>query len=401
MGNQDISMYKRKVILLLTDTYHGVGGSERNISQLLGGIDKDKFKLYVACFASGRLAENMKDMDLSIINLNGAGMYTISGFKNLVFLKRFVNEKKISLIVTYHEGADFYGLMLSVICNIPVISSRRDMSFKTKPHHRLAYRFGGRYFDSVITVSDAVKQEVVKRCWFPEERIRTIYNAINTADYGNAQDGIALKRSLGIHPESPVVGMVANIRDVKGYPYFLQAASIIHRYNQNAQFLMIGYDMKKSSFTIAGLKRHGEEIGISQNLHFLGGREDVADLISIFDVAVLTSLSEGFSNVILEYMASSKPVVATKVGGNPEIVVHGETGLLVPPADSKALASAILSMLENKEMALKFGMAGRKRIEERFSLDVMLRNYENLFEQVIDARKNDFLFRRIAKGVDV
>jgi glycosyltransferase involved in cell wall biosynthesis len=392
-------MYKGKGILLVTDTYHGVGGSERNISQLLGGINKDKFKLYVVCFASGRFAENMKDMDLSIINLNGAGIYTISGFKNFVFLRRLVREKKISLIVTYHEASDFYGLALSIICGIPVVSSRRDMSFKTKPHHRLAYRLGGRYFDSVITVSNAVKQEVVKRGWFPEERICTIYNAINTADYGNAHDGIALKRRLGIHPESPVVGMVANIRDVKGYPYFLQAASIIHRYNQNAQFLMIGYDIPKSSFTIAGLKRHGEEIGISQNLHFLGGREDVSDLISIFDVAVLASLSEGFSNVILEYMASARPVVATEVGGNPEIVVHGETGLLVPPGDSKALASAILSVLEDKEVALRFGMAGRKRVEERFSLNIMLRNYENHFEQVINARKNAFPFGRDAKSL--
>jgi len=115
----------------------------------------------------------------------------------------------------------------------------------------------------------------------------------------------------------------------------------------------------------------------------------VADLISIFDVAVLTSLSEGFSNVILEYMASAKPVVATEVGGNPEIVVHGETGLLVPPADSNALATAILSILENKEVALRFGMAGRKRVEERFCLDVMLRNYENLFEEVINSGRNN------------
>ena len=87
-------------------------------------------------------------------------------------------------------------------------------------------------------------------------------------------------------------------------------------------------------------------------------------------------------------MASSKPVVATEVGGNPEIVVHGETGLLVPPADGDALAKAILSLLEDQEVALRFGRAGRKRIEEKFSLDIMLRNYEGLFEQVINSKGN-------------
>jgi len=386
--HQHMSTDQRKGILLLTDIFGGFGGSERNISQLLAGIDKDRFELYIARLISVILSENAKDQGVSIIDLHGDGIYTIAGIRNLIFLKRLVREKNISLIVTYHESSDFYGLALSHICHIPVISSRRDMSFKTRRRHSLAYRLVGRCFDSVIAVSDAVKKEVVKRHWFPEKRIVTIYNAINVNEYGKTKDGHALRGKIGIDPNHPIVGMVANIRDIKGYPYFLQAASIIHRYNQNAQFLMIGYDMKKSSFTIAGLKRHGEEIGISQNLHFLGGREDVADLISIFDVAVLASLSEGFSNVILEYMASSKPVVATKVGGNPEIVVHGETGLLVPPADSDALASAILSILEDKEVALRFGRAGRKRVEEKFSLDIMLRNYGNLFEQVINSRGN-------------
>jgi glycosyltransferase involved in cell wall biosynthesis len=378
-------MYQRKGILILTDTFHGMGGSERNITQLLRGIDKNKFRLYVAhfAFASVEPAENLGDKDFHIIKLSGAGIYTPSGLRNFVFLKRFVGERKISLIITYHESSDFYGLALSIICNIPVISSRRDMSFKTKPHHRLAYRLGGRYFDLVIAVSNAVKQEVVKRRWFPKEKMLTIYNGINTIDYGNGHGGTALKRKLGIHLESPVVGMVANIREIKGYHYFLDASSIIYRYNRNVQFLIIGEDLLQPGFTMTELKRYGEELGISKNLHFLGERKDVANLISIFDVAVLASLSEGFSNVILEYMASSKPVVATDVGGNPEIVVHGETGLLVPPADAHALANAILFILKDKEAALRFGIAGRKRVEDKFELGEMIRQYEDLFERVI------------------
>jgi glycosyltransferase involved in cell wall biosynthesis len=360
-----------------------MGGSERNITQLLEGIDKNKFKLYVARFASAHLPEGMKDKDVVIMNLNGAGIYTISGLRNLVFLKRFVREKEISLILTYHESSDFYGLALSFICNIPVISSRRDMSFKTKPHHRLAYRLGGKYFDSAIAVSNAVREEVIRRSWFREGRTFTIYNGINTANYGSTQDGVSLKKKLGIHPKYPVVGMVANIRRIKGYRYFLEASSIIHRYNRNVQFLIVGNDWTEPGFTITELKRYGEKMGVSQNLHFLGEREDVADLVSLFDVAVLASLSEGFSNVILEYMASSKPVVATQVGGNPEIVVHGETGLLVPPADAQALADAILSILEDEEAASRYGTAGKKRVEDKFGLGRMIRQYEDLFERVM------------------
>ena len=383
-----MSVNERKRILLLTDIFGGMGGSERNVSQLLAGIDKDKFELYVACLTSVKLPGNVRDQDVSIIDLNGDGIYTIGGLRNLVFLKRLVYEKNISLIVTYHESSDFYGLALSHICHIPVISSRRDMSFKTRGRHRLAYRLVGRYFDSVIAVSDAVKKEVVRRHWFPEKRIATIYNAINVNEYGKTKGGIALKDKMGIDPKHPIVGVVANIRKIKGHQYFVLAASIIHKRNPDVEFLVVGYDMIKDGYSIAELKQYAEQVGISQNLHFIGGRRDIADVISLFDVAVLASLSEGFSNVILEYMASSKPVVATKVGGNPEIVVHGETGLLVPPANADVLASAILSILEDKEAASRFGNAGRKRVEERFSLDIMLKNYENLFEQVINSRGN-------------
>jgi glycosyltransferase involved in cell wall biosynthesis len=381
-----MSTDQKKGILVITDVFGGMGGSERNISQLLVGIDKDKFDLIIARLISVILSENPKDQSDPIIDLHGDGIYTIAGIRNLIFLKKLVREKNISLIVTYHESSDFYGLALSHICHIPVISSRRDMSFKTRRHHRLAYRLVGRYFDSVIAVSDAVKKEVVRRRWFSEKRIVTIYNAINVNEYGKTKDGHALRGKIGIDPNHPIVGVVANIRKIKGHQYFVQAASIIHKRNPDIEFLVVGYDMIKDGYSIAELKQYAEQMGISRQLHFIGGRRDIADVISLFDVAVLTSLSEGFSNVILEYMASSKPVVVTNVGGNPEIVVHGETGLLVPPADSDALASAILSILEDKEVALRFGRAGRKRVEERFSLDIMLKNYENLFEGVINSR---------------
>jgi glycosyltransferase involved in cell wall biosynthesis len=382
---QNMPTDERKRILILTDTFAAIGGSERNISQLLTGLEKDKFQLIVACFISGNLAQEMRNRGFSIFDLRRCGIYTVGGVENLAFLRKLIKEKKISLIVSYHEASDFYGLVLSRICNIPVVSSRRDMGFKTKLHHRMAYRLIGRYFDAVIAVSNAVKEEVIKRGWFPEKKIFTIYNAINVSEYGNTNDGTVLRRKIGIAPKRPVVGVVANMRKIKGQQYFIEAASIINRHNRDVEFLIIGDNTTK---TRAEFNLLAKELNVSQNLHFLGKRSDIADLISIFDVAVVASLSEGFSNAILEYMASSRPIVATEVGGNPESVVHGETGLLVPPGDAHALAKAILSILEDREMALRFGMAGRKIVEERFSLEIMLRKYENLFEQVMISKKD-------------
>lgn len=350
------------------------------------GIDKERFQLYMACFHSGKLAQSMREQGYPVFDLRQGGIYTLNGLKNISFLRNLIQEKEISLIVTYHEASDFYGLVLARSCHIPIISSRRDMGFKTRLRHRTAYKLMGRFFDKVITVCEAVKEETVMQGWFPAKRTSPIYNGVDLCLYGgtgNNRDSV--KREIGIQKNHPVVGIIANLRKIKGIHFFIEAASIIHKQKADVEFLIVGGDTPDSGYSISAMQLLSRKMKINQNVHFLGKRSDIPELISVFDVAVVASLSEGFSNTILEYMASSKPVVATAVGGNAEAVVHGKTGLLVPPGDSPALAEAICAILNNKEMALQFGMAARKRAEEKFSLDNMIKSYENTFEQVISS----------------
>jgi glycosyltransferase involved in cell wall biosynthesis len=383
-------MDNRKGILLLTDNFEGMAGSERNITQVMGGIDKEKFELYMACIYSGRLAQSMREQGYSVFNLRQGGIYTINGLKNLIFLRNLIREKGISLIVTYHEASDFYGLVLAKICNIPIISSRRDMGFQTRLRHKVAYKLTGRFFDGEITVCYAVKEEMIKHGWFPPQRIFPIYNGVDLKEYGvMKKDSEIIKAKIGIDAGRPVVGLVANLRRVKGVHILIEAASMICKKRSDVEFLIVGgNNTDESGYRREDIEALAKKLELGQNIHFLGKRSDIPDLVSIFDVAVVASLSEGFSNTILEYMASSRPIVATAVGGNAEAVVHGKTGLLVPAGDFPALAEAICTILDNKEMAFQFGTAARKRVEEKFRLDVMLRNYENLFERIINSREN-------------
>lgn len=372
---------ERKKILIITDVFRRIAGSERNIMHLLTGSDQTRFQLNVACIKSGELAKDMRVRGFRIYDLNRGGIYTIGGLKNIIFLYRLVRREKIDLIVTYHEGSDFLGLVLSNACDIPIICNRRDMGFKTRFHHRAAYRIVGRYFDGVVAVSEAVKDEVIGKGWFKKERIYTLHNGVNVGKYDDSINAGWIKRSIGIEGNKHIVGLIGNFRKIKGIRYFIEAASLVCRNDSEIEFVVVGEDLHEPGSTINDMKLLAERLKIADKFHFLGRRTDVAELISIFDVAVVASLSEGFSNVILEYMASAKPVVASDVGGNREAVEHGETGLLVPSGNAQALAGAIRFILENREIALKYGLAGRKRAEERFSLKEMIRKYECLFEK--------------------
>ncbi len=375
---------KKYKVLIITDVFKLMAGSEKNITQLLTGINSDRFDLFAACFVSGPLACEMRERGYQIFDLLNGGLYTLRGLKNLSFLRKLIRSNGISLIVSYHEGSDFYGLTLSRICGIPIISNRRDMGFKTKKHHKIAYRLVGRLFNVAISVSERVKGEVVRQGWFHGEKVFTIYNGVDLSAYtrpGNRRVA-SLRDEIGIGP-GPVVGLIANIRKIKGIEYFIIAASIVSRRHPGVEFLIAGKDLGEPGCSRATLESLARELGVSEKVHFLGMRSDVADLISLFDLGVVASLSEGFPNVVLEYMAASKPVVVTDAGGNGEAVVHGETGLLVPAGDAGALAEAIKLVLCDRAMALRFGLNGRRRAQELFSIGKMIENYEHIFERVL------------------
>jgi glycosyltransferase involved in cell wall biosynthesis len=256
------------------------------------------------------------------------------------------------------------------------------MGFKTTLPHRIAYKLFGRYFDGVITVSDAVKKEVIRKGWFKEGKVWSIHNGIDIEQYTNHVNGEAIKRSIGIETDKHVVGLIGNIKKIKGTRHFLHAASLICAENSEVEFVVVGGDLHEAGSSMNDMKLLAKGMNIADKIHFLGLRKDIADLISIFDVAVISSLSEGFSNVLLEYMASAKPVVATDVGGNKEAVIHGETGILVPAEDAPSLAEGINVFLGDREIASRYGLAGRRRVEVEFSLRRMIQKYEDIFESI-------------------
>ena len=240
--------------------------------------------------------------------------------------------------------------------------------------------------DHVVGVSEAVTQSFTHRWRWPVDRASTIWNGITCSRIQGAASSDDTRRALGVAAAKPLVLNVANLCLRKGHDVLVEAIATVSRHVPDVRCLVAGsphLEPQTAASLTAAIERHS----LQDNLRLLGARSDVPDLLAASDLFVLSSRQEGFPITILEAMAAGKPVVATDVGGCAEAVVHGETGLIVPPEDPAALANAILYLLQNPEQARRMGEAGRKRVEEHFTVDAMVRKHIELYERLIAEKR--------------
>jgi glycosyltransferase involved in cell wall biosynthesis len=224
-------------------------------------------------------------------------------------------------------------------------------------------------------VSEDLKRFIVEQTGIADARVQVIYNGVDEAEAG-ASHISQYRRDLGIPDDDLVVGVVGNLYSVKGHTYLLDAVPQILRTCPKTTFLLIG----RGELEVP-LKTQATTLGIENKVRFLGLRQDVPKLLAVMDVFAMPSLSEGLSIALLEAMAVGKPVVVTRVGGNPELVAEGETGYLVPAGDAHALAQAILALLCDPNRARTFGAWAKQLVQERFTLGHMADQYLRLYQQ--------------------
>jgi len=203
-----------------------------------------------------------------------------------------------------------------------------------------------------------------------------IYNRIDLDSFRPKRRPEEVRYSLGIPEGVPVIGQVAKLRPEKGHRVLLLAARQIQRQGAKAVILLIGDGPERVS-----LQKESGRLGLEKLIRFLGDREDIPDLVNMVDVGSLSSYAyvETFPNAVLEYMAMAKPVVASRVGGIPELVTEGVHGLLFPPGDAETMASHFLSLLSQPERAAEMGRSGLNRIRTHFTLEISVQEIEQLF----------------------
>jgi len=372
-------------ILLLTDVLKSInGGAERQIYELAKRIDKNRFELYIRILHHIDIPAELKETGVNVQGLGIRRSYGINGILEGFKFSRFLKAEGVDILVSYHFASDIWGTIFGKLAKVPVIiSNRRDAGFWRKRRHTVAYKLINRWVDKIVVVSEAVKQMVLRDEIASENKVEVIYNGVEPDKFSINIDIVAKKKELGLPLDSKVVGYVGNFNPIKGHKVLIEVAkSVLNKY-PNVYFLLVGDGHLRVSLENAIRNTHD---AIRDHILFLGVRKDTPELLQVMDVCVLPSLSEGLSNTLLEYMAAGKPVIATAVGGNPEVIKDKINGILIPPGDPVVLNDNIVNLLENKELAQRLAIEAQKTVSDKFNLTRQIRAMESSLESSI--RKN-------------
>lgn len=365
----------RRLKVLLVTVGLDVGGTEMQIRELALRLDRARFDVAVCGLKGpGVIGEELRARGARVVTLNGAGKGDV---RVLVRLARLVAAERPDIVHAFLGFANVAASLVGRLLGVPVVIwSYRDLEvWKTRPRWLLD-RAALRWADAVTCCSDAVRRFVLAHVNGQAAKFSMIHNGVDVELFRSARP--VSRSELGVRDGVAVIGTVARLDEPKkGLTVLLRAlAGIAARSDvPDWQVLLVGDGPAR-----AELERTAAELGLAGQVVFAGVRRDIPSVLRVLDVFVCPSLYEGFGIVIVEAMAAGRPVVASAVGGVPEIVVDGETGLLVPAGDAPALADAIARLLRDPASARQMGARGGDRARELFSVERMVRQHERLYE---------------------
>jgi glycosyltransferase involved in cell wall biosynthesis len=382
-------------ILYLNPTSE-VGGAERSLLELLEHLDRKQY-YPIVCFPSeGKLAGKLSGMgiemkmiplheeisQLSRQNGNRCLLRLLSTPRHLLptitKAANFVRSKHIDLIVTNGIKCHIIGSMVSSMTGAKLIWHVRDF-METGLARFLLTSMGRLFPDRIITNSDAVGSIFVSG-----GRTETVYNGVDLAQFNSELDGKRVRSEFKVGKHTKLIGAIGHFAPLKGYEELLCAVREVVGAGFNVKLALVGECIYPHS---KGYKEKllslVDSTGMKDKVIFTGFREDIPELLASFDLFVLPSRSEGFGRVNLEAMAMGKPVISTNVGGIPEVVIDGVTGILVPPGNSNVISRAIVKLLDDPHMREIMGREGRKRVEERFTLQGHVQRIQEIYRDVL------------------
>jgi glycosyltransferase involved in cell wall biosynthesis len=376
-----VKIKPRVLILIATDP---IGGPGKGLFQFLKYAPREAFDYTLCNFnvknrPDGQFIQEARRKNMNLVLLDQRAMIDP---RLIIEARRIIFERGINLVQTHGYKSNVIGFFLQTLCRRPWIAFAHgytDDNWKVRLYNWID-RAVLRYADRIVTVSDSMRALLI-RSGVREDKIRLIYNAIESTDARPTTEASEMKKRHGIAAEQKVVGVIGRLSPEKGQLIFLKAMEKVVRSCPNLIALIVGEGQDQ-----AMLQDYCRENRLSDCVVFAGYQKNIGDYYQILDLLVLPSLSEGLPNTVLEAMAFGIPVLATSVGGVPEVIEKEENGILVPPNDPQALADRMIELLRDDILRREIGSKGKSSLHPRFAPDHRVRQIIDLYHNLLSSR---------------
>jgi glycosyltransferase involved in cell wall biosynthesis len=384
----DASDTKRPLrVLTLVDRLGTSGGGERLAMEITRRLDPERFERFycVSRLDEGALADDLasrtvtrlRDEGVNVIGLGRRSSAAIWEWRPLV---RLLRDRRVDVLHSHKFGSNVWAAVIAPLARVPVfVAHEHTWSFEGRPVRRLLdRRLIGRNSSAFLAVSEEDRRKMIEVEHIDPDAVTVVPNGIDALPDG---DGARVRRELGLADDDPVVGAVAVLRPQKGLEILLRAIAELAPDFPRLKLVVAGDGPERTA-----LEELARELGIADRLLLLGLRSDVPDLLAAFDIAANSSWFEGSPLAMLEYMDAALPIVATKVGGVPDLIEPGRDGLLVEPGDVAGLAAGIAELLRDRDRGRAMGEHARARRREQFDLGTTVRRLERMYEDLAAER---------------
>jgi glycosyltransferase involved in cell wall biosynthesis len=360
-----------------------LGGAERMLLALVRDLDKEKYNIKVCCWRGKReLKKAVEEAGAEVIDLRQESGNIL---KVSLKLRKVIKNNNIQLIHSYLFDADLCAFLAGKTTGVPIIvSTVPSFTFLRSKKHQLRYKVLSLFFDTFIPISEAISQYMIKNCKITSRKVTVVHPGFldKFSNPNDEEETKGLRKEFGLTGTDIVIGTVARLDPRKGYNYLLESAAKISKIYPRVRFIFAGVGELK-----AELEELVKKLDISEKIIFAGNVKSIPDFLGLLDIFVLPSLDEGFGIVVLEAMTAGLPVVASKVGGIPEIINENETGFLVEPANPEALAQAIIKLIDDKELRVRMGDLAKAEVK-KFSSKEMTKKIEKVYDFYIGKKLN-------------
>ncbi len=347
-----------------------IGGLERGVYNLTLKLNIPT--VFICLQKKGYFGELLEKKGFRFYELNKKGF----GFDTLPKLRKVIKKESPDIVHTHNTDPLHQGVIASLGLKTTRVHTDHNSFANNESRKALFFsRLLSYFVDKIICVTESVRKDWIKKIRAKPKKLITIFNGSELKDFDIRIGQAKEKKKLGLNKNSRIIGIVARLSPEKDIFTLIKAFRAVNKNIKDSRLIIVGDGHLRKKLEAFSKN--------NKNIMFLGMRDDIPVLMNLFDIFVLSSLHEGNSQTIREAMAASRPVIATNVGGNPELIVDRKTGLLVPKKDPKKMASAIIRLLKDKKLRDNMGKAGKRRAERYFSIEKQAESYKSLYKMLI------------------